>query len=79
MPKTTPMLWFDDQAEEAVDFYLSVLPNARVLDVSRYAEVGLGPVGSVMTIRFELDALLSPTPQHHRAEFHGRIGGASEP
>jgi len=55
VPKITPFLWFDDQAEEAVDFYLSVFPNSRVLQVARYGEAGPGPAGSVMTIDFELD------------------------
>ncbi|HUC37456.1 MAG TPA: VOC family protein [Acidimicrobiales bacterium] len=55
MPKITPFLWFDDQAEEAVDFYVSVFPNSRVLQVTRYSEGGPGPAGSVMTIHFELD------------------------
>jgi predicted 3-demethylubiquinone-9 3-methyltransferase (glyoxalase superfamily) len=55
MPKITPFLWFDDQAEEAVAFYLSVFPNSRILQVARYGEAGPGPAGSVMTISFELD------------------------
>lgn len=55
MPKITPFLWFNDQAEQAVKFYLSVFPNSRVLETARYGEAGPGPVGSVMTVRFELD------------------------
>lgn len=55
MPKITPFLWFDDQAEEAAGFYVSVFPNSRILDISRYSDAGPGPAGSVMTIRFELD------------------------
>jgi len=55
MPKITPFLWFDDQAEEAVEFYLSVFPNSRVLQLTRYGEAGPGPTGSVMVIHFELD------------------------
>jgi predicted 3-demethylubiquinone-9 3-methyltransferase (glyoxalase superfamily) len=55
MPKITPFLWFDDQAEEAVDFYVSVFPNSKILDVARHGEAGPGPAGSVMLIRFELD------------------------
>jgi len=58
VPKITPFLWFDDQAEEAVNFYLSVFPNSRVLRTSRYGEAGPGPAGSVMTIEFELDGNL---------------------
>jgi predicted 3-demethylubiquinone-9 3-methyltransferase (glyoxalase superfamily) len=52
--KITPFLWFDNQAEEAVEFYLSVFPKSRIIDVARYGEVGPGPAGSVMTVRFEL-------------------------
>lgn len=55
MPRITPFLWFDDQAEEAVDFYLSVFPNSRIVSVARYGEAGPGTPGSVMTIHFELD------------------------
>ena len=55
MPKITPFLWFDDQAEEAVAFYLSVFPDSRILQVARHGEGGPAPAGSVMTIRFELD------------------------
>ena len=54
MINITPFLWFDDQAEEAVDFYLSVFPDSRVCQVSRYGDAGPGPAGSVMTIDFEL-------------------------
>lgn len=54
MAKITPFLWFDDQAEEAVDFYLSVFPDSRVLQVARHGEEGPGRPGSVMTIHFEL-------------------------
>jgi len=67
--KITPFLWFDDQAEEAVNFYLSVFPNSRVLEVARYAEGGPGPAGTVMTIRFELDGnefvALNGGPAHY--------------
>lgn len=55
MPKITPFLWFDDQAEEAVEFYLSVFPNSRINQLARYGEAGPGPTGSVMTVHFELD------------------------
>jgi len=55
MPRITPFLWFGDQAEEAVDFYLSVFPNSRILQIARHGESGPGPAGSVMTIHFELD------------------------
>lgn len=55
MSKITPFLWFDDQAEEAAEFYVSVFPNSRILQVARYGEAGPGVAGSVMTINFELD------------------------
>ena len=55
MSKITPFLWFDDQAEEAVEFYLSVFPNSRISQIARHGEGGPGPAGSVMTIHFELD------------------------
>jgi len=55
MQKITPYLWFDGQAEEAVNFYTSIFKNSKVLNVSRYAEGGPGPAGSVMTATFELN------------------------
>jgi len=54
MPKITPFLWFDDQAEEAMIFYISVFKNSRVLSTVRYGEAGPGPKGTVMTARFQL-------------------------
>lgn len=69
MPKLTPFLWFDDQAEEAVDFYMSVFPNSRVHQVTPYGESGPGRAGSVMTISFELDGnefvALNGGPDHY--------------
>jgi len=53
--KITPFLWFDDQAEEAVEFYLSVFPNSRILQIARHGEGGPGQAGTVMTVHFELD------------------------
>jgi predicted 3-demethylubiquinone-9 3-methyltransferase (glyoxalase superfamily) len=55
MPKITPFLWFDKNAEEAVDFYLSVFPNSRRTSELRAGEAGPGPKGSIITIGFELD------------------------
>ena len=55
MPKITPFLWFDTQAEEAAEFYTSVFPSSRITDVSRYGSAGPGREGSVMTVTFELD------------------------
>lgn len=59
MQKITPFLWFDNQAEEAMNFYVSVFKNSGVLSVQRYgqaaAEVSGRPKGSVMTASFLLD------------------------
>ena len=55
----TPFLWFDDKAEDAANFYVSVFPSSRVVSVSRYGEAGREvhgrPAGSVMTVDFELN------------------------
>ena len=53
--KITPFLWFDTQAEEAVNFYLSVFKEAKVTGTSYCGEEGPGPKGSVLTIAFELN------------------------
>jgi predicted 3-demethylubiquinone-9 3-methyltransferase (glyoxalase superfamily) len=53
--RITPFLWFNDNAEEAVNFYMSIFKNSKILDVKRYGEAGPGPKGSVMVIAFELD------------------------
>jgi predicted 3-demethylubiquinone-9 3-methyltransferase (glyoxalase superfamily) len=55
MPKITPFLWFNDQAEEAMNFYTAIFKNSKITSVSRYGEGGPGPQGSVMTATFELD------------------------
>jgi predicted 3-demethylubiquinone-9 3-methyltransferase (glyoxalase superfamily) len=55
MPKITPFLWFDDQAEEATLFYTSIFKNSKVGAVSRYGKEGPGEPGSVMTASFSLD------------------------
>ena len=55
MQKITPFLWFDNNAEEAANFYVSVFKNSKVLNIARYGEVGPGPKGTVMTVEFELD------------------------
>ena len=56
MQRITPFLWFDDQAEEAANFYVSVFKNSKVKEVTRYTgEEPLGEKGSVMTVAFELD------------------------
>ncbi len=55
MQKITPFLWFDNNAEEAAQFYVSVFKNARILSVSRYGDAGPGSKGSVMVVSFQLE------------------------
>lgn len=55
MPRITPNLWFDDNALEAAEFYVSIFPNSRVTDVLHYTAAGPGPEGSVLSVNFELD------------------------
>jgi predicted 3-demethylubiquinone-9 3-methyltransferase (glyoxalase superfamily) len=55
--KITPFLWFDNQAEEAMNFYTSIFKNAKIGNVSRYGDGGPGPKGSVMVASFELDCM----------------------
>ena len=57
MQKITPYLWFDDNAEEAVNFYVSIFKNSKITPVSRYGDAGPGQPGKVMTIGFELEGL----------------------
>ncbi len=54
MQKIVTFLWFDDQAEEAANYYVSIIPDSRVLGVSRYGDAGPGKKGSVMVVMFEL-------------------------
>ena len=55
MQTITPFLWFDTQAEEAMNFYVSIFKNSKVLSCSRYGDAGPGLKGSVMVAKFELD------------------------
>jgi predicted 3-demethylubiquinone-9 3-methyltransferase (glyoxalase superfamily) len=55
MTPITPFLWFDTEGEEAANFYTSVFPNSRIVDVVRYGAAGPGPAGTAMTVAFELD------------------------
>ena len=59
MQKITPCLWFDNQAEEAVNFYVSIFKNSKIGSIARYEEEAAKasgrPKGSVMTVVFELD------------------------
>jgi predicted 3-demethylubiquinone-9 3-methyltransferase (glyoxalase superfamily) len=57
MQKITPCLWFDDQGEEAANFYVSVFDNSRILNISRYGEGGPMPAGTVLVVNFELDGV----------------------
>lgn len=54
MQKITPFLWFDNQAEEAANFYASIFPDSRILSVTRYGDGAPQPKGSVMTVAFQL-------------------------
>ena len=65
MQKITPFLWFDGNAEEAMNHYVSTFRNSRVVRVSRYGDAGPGPKGSVMTATFELEG----------QQFHALNGG----
>jgi len=55
MPKITPFLWFDNQAEEAAKLYTSIFKNSKITSVARYPEGPPGPAGAVMIVGFELD------------------------
>ncbi|HKU55052.1 MAG TPA: VOC family protein [Rhizomicrobium sp.] len=51
----TPFLWFDTQAEDAANYYVSLFPNSTIKHVARYGDAGPGPKGSVMVVSFELN------------------------
>ncbi|HTQ29061.1 MAG TPA: VOC family protein [Puia sp.] len=55
MQKITPFLWFNDNAEEAMNFYLSIFKNSKAGTIQRYGDAGPGPRGSVMSATFELN------------------------
>ncbi|GBO52043.1 3-demethylubiquinone-9 3-methyltransferase [Pseudanabaena sp. lw0831] len=59
MQKITPCLWFDDQAEQAAEFYTAIFKNSKILNIARYGEAGYEThgkaSGTVMTVAFELD------------------------
>jgi len=65
MQKIVPFLWFNDNAEEAMNFYVSIFKNAKVGRVTRYGDAGPGPKGSVMWCTFTLEG----------QEFHALNGG----
>jgi predicted 3-demethylubiquinone-9 3-methyltransferase (glyoxalase superfamily) len=55
MPKITPFLWFDTEAEQAAEFYVALFPNSKITQVTRYPEGGPRPAGMAMTVSFNLD------------------------
>ncbi len=55
MQKIVPFLWFDGKAEEAMNFYVSIFKNSKVLSVTRYGAAGPGPKGTVMSATFHLE------------------------
>ncbi len=59
MQRITPMLWFDNQAEEAARFYTSIFENSKIKTITRYGDAGAQasgrPKGSVMTVSFEIE------------------------
>jgi predicted 3-demethylubiquinone-9 3-methyltransferase (glyoxalase superfamily) len=54
MQKIIPFLWFDNQAEEAVNHYISIFPDSKVLNIMRNGDAGPGPKGAVMVVTFQL-------------------------
>lgn len=55
MQKITPFLWFDNNLEEAINFYTSIFKNSKIKYMTRYSDAGPGPKGSVMSASFELE------------------------
>jgi predicted 3-demethylubiquinone-9 3-methyltransferase (glyoxalase superfamily) len=55
MNKITPFLWFNANAEDAANFYLSIFPNSRKLNEFRTTEAGPGPAGSLLTVEIEIE------------------------
>jgi predicted 3-demethylubiquinone-9 3-methyltransferase (glyoxalase superfamily) len=55
MQKITTFLWFDHQAEEAMNFYVSIFKNSKVVSIARFGEAGPGPKGTVMSVTFQLE------------------------
>jgi predicted 3-demethylubiquinone-9 3-methyltransferase (glyoxalase superfamily) len=58
MSSISPFLWFDAEAEEAAELYVSVFPNSRILDVQRIGEGAPGPGGAVVSVSLELDGVV---------------------
>ena len=55
MQKINTFLWFNDKAEEAANFYISIFKNSKILNIARYGDAGPGPKGSVMTVTFQIE------------------------
>jgi predicted 3-demethylubiquinone-9 3-methyltransferase (glyoxalase superfamily) len=55
MQKITPFLWFNGNAEEAANYYVSTFKNSKILNLARFGDAGPGPKGSVMLVTFELE------------------------
>ena len=55
MQKITPFLWFDGNAEDAMNFYTSIFKNSKIGRITRYGDAGPGPKGTVMSATFQLD------------------------
>lgn len=55
MQKITPFLWYESQAEEAANFYVSIFKSSKIQSVNRYGDAGPGPKGSVMIVKFQLE------------------------
>src|ERR1700758_3068263 len=55
MQKITPFLWFNHEAEEAANFYVSIFKNSKIEAVKRYGDAGPGPKGSVMIVKFTIE------------------------
>jgi predicted 3-demethylubiquinone-9 3-methyltransferase (glyoxalase superfamily) len=55
MQKIVTFLWYDSQAEEAANFYVSIFKNSKIGQIGRYSEAGPGPKGSVMSVTFQLE------------------------
>lgn len=55
MQKIIPFLWFNDQAEEAANYYVSIFKNSKIEGVSRYSDAGPGPKGAAMVVEFQLE------------------------
>jgi predicted 3-demethylubiquinone-9 3-methyltransferase (glyoxalase superfamily) len=55
MQKITPFLWFDGNAEEAANFYISIFKNSKMGKISRYGDAGPGPKGTAMSVTFQIE------------------------